>query len=334
MTLIKLNRDQNSLFFNKVLENKQRNRILYGAPGTGKSNQMEREAKFYFAKDNYARITFHPNYTYSHFVGSYKPVMLYKEDLSEKKEQYYKADRVTPIQGDMEPVISYEFVPGPFLKMLVKAQKSIQEGSNEKYLLIIEEINRANTAAVFGDIFQLLDRNENYCSEYSITLSEEVQHYLLGEGIEVSFIQNVVIPHNLYIWATMNNSDQGVSPLDTAFKRRWDFEYLELNKYNDVVEDWEISLNFMDKPIKWNVFREKINNILKNYVSEDKLLGPFFLNKNDIKHGNAIKNKLLLYLREDAMRINPKKLFKYNSFYEIVEMYDKNENVFNFDFIE
>ncbi|RUL53952.1 AAA family ATPase [Lysinibacillus antri] len=332
MTITELTNDKKGVLLNKILASKPRNRIIYGAPGTGKSNQIEREAKFYFASSHYERITFHPNYSYSHFMGSYKPVVLYKSNSSDSKEQYYKSDKLTPVSTNLEPVIIYEFVPGPFLKMLIRAQKSIQQGKNENFLLIIEEINRANTAATFGDIFQLLDRNDNHDSEYPIFLTEEIQNYLISEGVDQSFALNTIIPHNLYIWATMNNSDQGVNPLDTAFKRRWSFEYLELNKYKDVVEDWEISLKFLNSPIKWNEFRDKINNVLKDFVPEDKLLGPFFLNKNELKQNNAIKNKLLLYLREDAMRMNPKKLFKFNSFYEIVEQYDRGENVFNFNF--
>ncbi|MCK1997038.1 AAA family ATPase [Psychrobacillus psychrodurans] len=327
---MKLTDDQKRLLLKATLEKKPRNRIVYGAPGTGKSQQLEREAKLYFAPQNYERITFHPNYSYSHFIGSYKPVVLYKQLDSDIT--YYKADRATAITMDKEPTIIYEFVPGPFLKMLVRAQLSIQLGEPENFLLIIEEINRANTAATFGDVFQLLDRNAAHNSEYPIFLTEEVQQYLLSVGVSPEFVQNAIIPHNLFIWSTMNSSDQGVNPLDTAFKRRWSFEYLALNKYEHVVDEWELALSFSQQPIKWNHFREKVNTILKEFVPEDKLLGPFFLSRHELRQNTSIKNKLLLYLREDALRMNPKKLFKYGSFYEIAEKYDAGENVFKIDF--
>jgi hypothetical protein len=324
---VKIKKKYVSVIKKKILECKPRNRILYGAPGTGKSNQLDKEAKYYFNESNYERVTFFANYTYSQFVGSFKPVVIYKENNSSRK--YYKSDKVTEISNNLKPVITYRFVPGPFIKMLARAQKSLQEGKDESFLLIIEEINRANASAVFGDIFQLLDRDRSHNSQYAIYLSEEIQDYLVGEeGLDRSFVNKVVIPHNLYIWSTMNSSDQGVNPLDTAFKRRWSFEYLALNKNEHFVKDWEISLSFLSYPVSWNKFRSKINERLIKYVPEDKLLGPFFLKEDELKNANIVKNKLLLYLHQDAMRINPTSLFKKSSFYEIVEMYDNKLNIF------
>ena len=148
--------------------------------------------------ETYERVTFHPNYSYAQFVGTYKPIMKNNSDKTE---------------------IEYEFVPGPFLRTFIRACKM-----KVNCLLLIEEINRANVAAVFGDIFQLLDRDENGESEYPITTSEDLRKFLakpenLG-GKPVDY-ETISLPSNMYIWATMNSADQGVFPMDTAFKRRW-----------------------------------------------------------------------------------------------------------------
>ena len=199
----------------------KRNLIIFGAPGTGKSHSLRSayegaEAPF---ADRYERVTFYPTYSYSQFVGTYKPVM--------------------KVVGDGEK-ISYQFVPGPFLRSLVKAAND----PDHNYLLIVEEINRANAAAVFGDVFQILDRGDDGESEYSIGASEDIVRYLqgsvgLGEPVlspeakrffgmataddEPTGDCALKLPNNFYIWATMNSADQGAFPLDTAFKRRWEF---------------------------------------------------------------------------------------------------------------
>lgn len=171
---------------------------------------------------------------------------------------------------NFEPMIDYQFVPGPFIDVLIKALKN----RYTNFILIIEEINRANAASVFGDIFQLLDRNKNGESDYPVTFGPDIMNYLARNGIKDEMIK---LPSNFFIWATMNNADQGVLPLDTAFKRRWSFEYLELEKYRKAVDSWKLSLRYKghNKVIMWNDFRDIINKRLKGKVPEDKLLGPF-----------------------------------------------------------
>lgn len=200
--------------------------------------------------------------------------------------------------------ISYEFVPGPFMRIYVQAMNHPEED----YLLLIEEINRANVAAVFGDVFQLLDR-KNGVSEYPIATSEDIKTYLLenldclkGKNIddlteeEREKYFEMKIPANMYIWATMNSADQGIFPMDTAFKRRWEFEYLSVNDDEQVaaIKDYVIPMCFKDNKadhyIGWDSLRTRINNILtseKCKVNEDKLLGPFFISKNML---DEIKN--------------------------------------------
>lgn len=304
------------------------------------------------------RVTFHPNYTYAHFVGTYKPIQDGKE-------------------------IAYKYVPGPFMRTYVKAK---QAKSNEKFLLLIEEINRANAAAVFGDVFQLLDRKKG-ASEYSIAASEDIKKHLKTDcGIDDC--EELKIPDNMYIWATMNSADQGVFPMDTAFKRRWDFEYIDINHDEKVVQDFWIPVNDVVSEeeivgvnfVRWNKLRRSINDRLTELeINEDKLMGPFFINTESLqKIDDLIKNskieltkalsikgfdvrsveinnipektresfittiesfrkvfcsKVLMYLFEDAARMHKNDLFKDGKprFSSICESY-KNNGLEVFDF--
>ena len=288
------------------------NRILFGAPGTGKSYILEQDRKTLGA--NYERVTFHPNYSFAQFVGSYKP---------------------RPKKVDESEIITYEYVAGPFLRLLVEAFKN----PHSKYLLIIEEINRANAAGVFGDIFQLLDRTPNGISEYGITTSEELRDYLINyHEFSESDVKEIKIPSNLYIWATMNSADQGVFPLDSAFKRRWHFEFVGIDAGSELIKDKIISLKPFGN-IKWNLLRTRINERLTQAdlnVNEDKLIGPFFISDNELSSNNIddiFKYKLILYLYEDVLKHRKGKFFstQYNTISKILEAYDKGENIFEFN---
>lgn len=246
------------------------------------------------------RVTFHPNYSYAQFVGTYKPVQDSNNDEN----------------------IKYEYVPGPFMRVFVNAVKH----PDRNFLLLIEEINRANVAAVFGDVFQLLDRKADDSSEYPITVSEDIKKYLTRNGINADELS---IPFNMYIWATMNSADQGVLPMDAAFKRRWDFEYIniddgagELNGVtipipNGKKEDGSVKY----ESIEWNELRKTINEQLKKVsgVNEDKLLGPFFIGdetkisntaQNPEQFCKSFKSKVLMYLFEDVVKMQPGELFE------------------------
>ena len=277
---------------------KSYNRIIFGAPGTGKSFQLKEESTKDSPFENIERVTFHPDYSYGQFVGSYKPI------------------------SDDNGKISYEYVPGPFMRTLVAALESGKNGdAAKKYLLIVEEINRAKVAAVFGDMFQLLDRTDKGDSVYEIQASEDVRRYLARElgGTKENYT-SIKIPNNMYIWATMNSADQGVFPMDTAFKRRWEFTYLSINANEKkiAIEDLPI-INGDAKIIKWNILRKSINNMLlkERKVNEDNLLGPFFISGEVFKNAtsnpdeffNAFNSKVLMYLFEDAGKMHQKKLF-------------------------
>ncbi|WLR41850.1 hypothetical protein LC087_13500 [Bacillus carboniphilus] len=169
--------------------------------------------------------------------------------------------------------------------------------------------------------FQLLDRNIEGESSYSITVQDNILNALrarMGTYID----EKIKIPTNLYIWATMNSGDQGVQPMDAAFKRRWTFKYLLLDKYKNEVNDKEIFLNFLDVRVSWNGFREVINDFLSNEnIPEDKLIGPFFLKNDEFENDEIFVNKILLYLRDDVLRHNPTILFRKSTFSKIVQDY-------------
>lgn len=300
--------------YSPISDTEKRNIVAFGAPGTGKSYGFKTKLdKLGCSATRYERVTFFGDYSYSQFVGTYKPI-------------------------DVGGTITYKFVPGPFMRVLVNALKSGMSKSPEKFYLIIEEINRAKAAAVFGDMFQLLDRDSSGKSEYSINASEDIRNYLAdvfgGAATEYSELK---IPNNMFIWATMNSADQGVFPMDTAFKRRWNFNYIGVDD-EEITEDAtgtkieNIKLRFTlnGDVIRWNVLRRAINAKLSSDADdirahEDKLIGPFFvkcdqytLDQNDIISTTAENDdflsvfceKVLMYLFEDVARTRRDELFE------------------------
>lgn len=309
--------------------NKAHNRIVFGAPGTGKSYKINKEIKENNLKKLSKRVTFHPNYTYSQFVGSYKPVSKVVVENNEKKE-----------------IVAYEFVAGPFLNVLIEALKDENKGI--PHVLVIEEINRANTAGVFGDVFQLLDRNSDGKSMYTINMATEMKKFVNKElGFDSNnYIDELYIPNNMYIWATMNSADQGVYPMDSAFKRRWSFEYIGIDKNEEKLKgkDYEF-ISLKDKGntyslYEWNTVRKAINKKLKGKVNEDKLLGPFFLSKTELlrckenqeEFDEIFKSKVLMYLYEDILKHKKIDFFieGVQTLSDVMNAYD-NGKVFNFE---
>jgi type II restriction-modification system restriction subunit len=334
---------QNELSFHNNIDNtsikkndKPHQRIFFGAPGTGKSFELNKEAEKYFGKNNYERVTFHPNYMYGNFVGAFKPFpkILRNLDGTIKKDK----------DGNIQETITYEYIPGVLMKLLVKALKN----PNENYLLLIEEINRGNVAAVFGDVFQLLDRDGKGQSEYVIATSRELQEYLKKEFDGYNLAENVkqnlgdnysrlYLPSNIYIWATMNSADQGVMPMDTAFRRRWEFRYLgiddaaESNKED--FERYKFKIN-SSEVVNWDLFRRELNKKLSLLnIPEDKLIGPYFVSKAILEDPDldrlteTIKNKVLMYLYEDAAKAHRPSLFaenKYATYSDVCAYFSEN----------
>lgn len=320
--------------FDTRLSLKDRQIIYFGAPGTGKSYFLNKEKDELFAKENIERVTFHPNMTYGQLVGVFKP--------------FPDGNNIT-----------YRYTPGPLTQQLVKALLH----PDSAYLLIIEELNRANVASVFGEIFQLLDRDINFESEYPIHIGQDIQYYfdnyVYNQPQLQSYVSNMkekiseksglVLPANLFIWATMNSSDQGITPMDTAFKRRWNQQYFgvdqsynqnDFDKYSKIKVS-KSSIDGHDGLISWNDLRQFINSQLTLLnVPEDKLLGPYFLSKNVLSSNEniltkAFMNKVLMYLFDDAARQHRSKLFelKQMRFSELLDSFEaKGIKVFkNFD---
>ena len=287
--------------------------IYYGAPGTGKSHRIKKELKeMNVSKENIFRTTFHPDSDYSSFVGCYKPTMKPVDDK-------YKA-----VAGKDEE-IAYSFVPQTFIKAYTQAYKK----PNENVYLIIEEINRGNCAQIFGDLFQLLDRDDNGVSEYPIKADSDLKMYLEGElkdypdGIKDG---ELCLPSNLYIWATMNTSDQSLFPIDSAFKRRWDWEYEPIKYMNT---NWGIEIG--GNMYSWTSFQIEVNNrIFEATNSEDKMLGDFFVkpNNNVISEKQFI-NKVLFYLWNDVCKDGDGDIFKTddNKDVKFSDLYDTNASV-------
>ncbi|WP_220472975.1 AAA family ATPase, partial [Staphylococcus pasteuri] len=242
------------------------NKIFYGAPGTGKSYKVD--SLF----NNFERVTFHPEYTYFDFVGGLRPVQ--NEDKS----------------------VSYSFVPGIFTDILIKAV----ENKTKNIGIIIEEINRANTAAVFGDLFQLLDRDDDGQSKYIIK-NKDICDYI--ENKTGKKCESIYIPSNMSIVATMNSADQGVFVMDSAFKRRWQFEYMPISFDAEDLKDVKIA----GFDMYWKDFGAILNEHLSSEevdVDEDKLIGQRFINKHDMQDKDLIASKLLIYLWDDVVRYN------------------------------
>ena len=262
-------------------------RIFYGAPGTGKSNTIKREVDEK-NKVNY-RVTFHPDSDYSTFVGAYKPSM--------------KPTGVTLASGEKEEVITYKFVPQAFTKAYIAAWNT-----EDDVYLIIEEINRGNCAQIFGDLFQLLDRGSDGVSEYPVDADSDLADLIckrLEKSCRTDFPNGVkegkklVLPSNLYIWATMNTSDQSLFPIDSAFKRRWDWQYMPIADGN---KNWRIEVNGL--LYDWWDFLEKINTqIGLTTNSEDKKLGYYFCKaSNKVIDAKTFVGKVIFYLWNDVFK--------------------------------
>ena len=283
--------------------------IFYGAPGTGKSHTIEEETK----EEDVIRITFHPDTDYSTFVGAYKPTTALLP-ICDELGQPMKIGTTTLHKEQ----IVYEFVAQSFLQAYVNAWKKFDK--DDKQYLVIEEINRGNCAQIFGDLFQLLDRNDYGFSDYPIKADADMKRQLqkafaglviaqkdkinaMYEGKDiVSQVLNgdiLLLPNNLYIWATMNTSDQSLFPIDSAFKRRWDWTYMPIS---NAEKDWIIEVD--GSKYDWWQFLEKINEKIGSTTNfEDKKLGYFFCKAQDgVISAKTFVGKVIFYLWNDVFK--------------------------------
>lgn len=283
------------------------NIILYGVPGAGKSHTIETE--YCNDEEHMERVVFHPDYTYSDFVGQIMPKI--KEGTDK---------------------LEYKFVAGPFTKIMKKAY----DNPSESFYLVIEEINRGNASAIFGDVFQLLDRNDDGTSTYGITNQDIADIVYAGIGSD----KKVKIPENLTIIATMNTADQSVFTLDTAFKRRWHMRMIP----NEVKKCKFADVKILDTEVTWSTFVTVINDLVLSENSdltstEDKRIGAYFVKRKDIelidgKYNPAFAEKVLMYLWNDVFKFSRDTVFneKYNSLDKLIKGFEVERfNVFNLE---
>ena len=287
--------------------------IFYGAPGTGKSHRIKNDERVKVAdeKNLVFRTTFHPDSDYSTFVGAYKPTK------TKRAVRNVAGDIVkdTEKKDVFEDCITYSFVPQAFLQAYVAAWNHL----HENVFLVIEEINRGNCAQIFGDLFQLLDRDNEGYSEYPIRADIDLVRYLEegkdenGQDILVNKDgikdRKLKLPSNLYIWATMNTSDQSLFPIDSAFKRRWEWVYQPIDTAK---ETWYVKVG--EDYYSWTAFLNKVNDeLLTDETAEDKHLGFYFCKATERKDGtegqpNVITaetfvGKVLFYLWNDVFKV-------------------------------
>lgn len=279
------------------------NIIYYGAPGTGKSHKIDKLT----TDENSIRTVFHSETQYSDFVGCLKPYM----------------------EGSD---ISYQFRPGPFALALVKAAND----ATKQYFLVIEEINRAAAAAVFGDIFQLLDRRHDGRSQYSIDVVDaDFKNYLETHATAVLTDGKLILPSNLSLLATMNSSDQAVMPMDSAFKRRWQFEYVSIESDTYPLGDFVINAGADQFTVSWQVLSSVINAQLSEaQIPEDRLLGPWFVSAKELDNSQAtLAGKLSMYLWEDVLRHAHREVIfdieKNPTLYQLIKTINTNGVVFS-----
>lgn len=296
--------------------------IFYGAPGTGKSRTIKDCTK---GKD-VIRTTFHPDSDYSTFVGAYKPTTKEVPVYSPFGEKVVVA-KDTDGKPIVEDKIVYEFVEQAFLLAYINAwtkyAETQDEGQPKEQYLIIEEINRGNCAQIFGDLFQLLDRNDAGFSDYPIKADNDMAKHLkkaLG-NLEIKAKESInglyseeyddviaevlegrvlLLPNNLFIWATMNTSDQSLFPIDSAFKRRWEWNYIPIS---NAEKGWVIEVN--GNRYDWWAFLEKINSVVCDTTSsEDKKLGYFFAKAdgNGVISSDKFVGKVAFYLWNDVFK--------------------------------
>lgn len=351
--------------------------IYYGAPGTGKSFTIDDKTD----DGNSVRTTFHPDSDYASFVGAYKPTM---EDVpisatyQTKEGSYGEYLTKTEKHPGTERKIVYKYVPQAFLKAYVAAWSNL----DTPYFLIIEEINRGNCAQIFGDLFQLLDRSNAGSSSYAIHADEDITQFLSGDdkgfaslsddqkdtirafvlhkdngktqavGQDILNGKLLLLPPNLYIWATMNTSDQSLFPIDSAFKRRWNWKYMPIeyhpiDKKTQQPIDWKFQIG--DNIYSWGQFLSKINpEIYTLTESSDKQMGYFFAkadNTTGIISEEVFLNKVLFYLWTDVFKdfdvsselFKNKKAnrsFRFTDFFEDPEALGNFIDNFNLDVVE
>lgn len=300
--------------------------ILMGCPGSGKSHALQAMATT--AKiATQMRTTFHDEITYGDFVGAYKPVPLFIDSTTTTYDA--GGQEIKGILAKKVPSVMYQYQPG----ILVNAYVQAILNPAEKVVLIIEEINRANPAVIFGDFLQLLDRDDDGQSEYAIQPSADLSAHLyakfapvLGEENSRTAASLLQFPGNLLIWGTMNRADQSVKQIDSAFLRRWNIQYLSYDApcaYDTaIVEGYATAKT-------WAELRGDINKRLCGIggIEDDKFVGPYFLKRSELADRNKVFSKLITYLWYDVVSMERDELFEDGSLGSVHKRWMAGEHV-------
>ena len=294
--------------------------IAMGCPGSGKSYALKQFASAEGVKT--FRTTFHPELSYGDFVGAYKPVPLYVSS----GQRTFSADgepRLGKWDG-LVPTVKYEYRAGPFINAYVAARCN----PDTDVVLLIEEINRANPAAVFGDILQLLDRDDTGKSEYGIDTLPDLKDYLKSNNVPDSGILS--LPANLFLWGTMNRADESVNYIDSAFLRRWSLHYLSYN-LPCAYDDEETS--FGSRRMTWRDVRAAINKSLREIdgIEDDKFIGPYFMKRNELHDKGRVFSKLITYLWYDVLPMERETMFLKGTLSEHYTRWFDGEQIFKPD---
>lgn len=293
-------------------EEHPRQMIVLGAPGTGKSYWLQSICQESQLPDSQVfRVTFHPELSYGDFVGVYKPAPVY---VTTGAEVY--SDKMVPLEiikdgkaKSLLPIVRYEYKAGPLVNAYCEAIKN----PDKDYVIIIEEINRASPATVFGDILQLLDRGPDNASMYPVRTSSDLAQTLAERGVPNP--DELRLPSNLFIWGTMNRADESVNYVDSAFLRRWDTVYLPYN----TAAAYDDDTVFCPHLCTWKELRTEINSRLAKIrdIEDDKYVGPYFLGRHELLNSNRVFSKLITYLWHDVVPMDRDKLFKPGSLSEL-----------------
>lgn len=279
--------------------------LIHGCPGSGKSYMLTQWAG---QVSKHIPVVFHPETTYADFMGVFRPYPVYDPEVN------HLVTASGAVFEEGQPYITYKFVPGPLLEAYCFAVSNPEES----VALTIEELSRANASLVFGDTLQLLDRDDSGRSSYTITPKPEVYDYLLRHQLIEAGREGICFPPNLFIWATMNRSDQNARQLDAAFLRRWTKLYLSFEEPSAYGND---KVAVPGGSLEWDELRARLNEKLIGLSPEDKFIGPYFLPRRALGNRDEFAEDLLGYLWNDVLKTRAPEFFKYRTLSTVLKVW-------------